>query len=175
MQSWIHVLEWRATVHPDITALADDRGATYTYAQLRTEFERTAGGWAALGIGPGDVVAIVAKNSADFLVQTFAVLRAGATPALVNWRLSVRELADVLTLVEPTAVAADAEFTGLVDAAVPVLPAHGPVIRAAIGGAPVPPGWLDGGALTGPVGTASRGPAARTLSDPAARRSRPTA
>jgi acyl-CoA synthetase (AMP-forming)/AMP-acid ligase II len=152
MQSWIHVLEWRATVHPDITALADDRGATYTYAQLRTEFERAAGGWAALGIGPGDVVAIVAKNSADFLIQTFAVLRAGATPALVNWRLSVRELADVLTLVEPTAVAADAEFTGLVDAAVPALPAHGPVIRAAIGGGrPVPPGWLDGGALTGPV------------------------
>jgi acyl-CoA synthetase (AMP-forming)/AMP-acid ligase II len=149
MQSWIHVLEWRATVHPDVTALADDRGATYTYAQLRTEFERQAGGWAALGIGPGDVVAIVAKNSADFLVQTFAVLRAGATPAFVNWRLSARELADVLALVEPAAIAADAEFTGLADAG---LPTHGPVIRVAIGGGgPVPPGWLDGGALTGPV------------------------
>ena len=120
MQSWIHVLEWRATVHPDLTALADDRGATHTYAQLRTEFERKAGGWAALGIGPGDVVAIVAKNSADFLVQTFALLRAGATPAFVNWRLSARELADVLALVEPTAVAADAEFTGLVDAGLAV-------------------------------------------------------
>jgi acyl-CoA synthetase (AMP-forming)/AMP-acid ligase II len=147
MQSWIHVLEWRATVHPDVTALADDRGATVTYAQLRTEFERTAGGWAALGIGPGDVVAIVAKNSADFLIQTFAVLRAGATPAFVNWRLSARELADVLALVEPTAVAADAEFTGLVDAGL-----QAAVIRAAIGGGgPVPPGWLDGGAVTGPV------------------------
>jgi acyl-CoA synthetase (AMP-forming)/AMP-acid ligase II len=147
MQSWIHVLEWRATVHPDVTALADDRGATYTYARLRTEFEGKAGGWAALGIGPGDVVAIVAKNSADFLVQTFALLRAGATPAFVNWRLSARELADVLALVEPTAVAADAEFTGLVDAAWPAAN-----IRAAIGGGgPVPPGWLDGGALTGPM------------------------
>ncbi|HTA09102.1 MAG TPA: AMP-binding protein [Streptosporangiaceae bacterium] len=147
MQSWIHVLEWRATVHPDVMALADDRGATYTYAQLRTEFERKAGGWAALGIGPGDVVAIVAKNSADFLIQTFALLRAGATPAFVNWRLSARELADVLGLVEPTAVAADAEFTGLVDAAWPTAN-----IRAAIGGGgPVPPGWLDGGALTGPM------------------------
>ncbi len=147
MQSWIHVLEWRATVHPDVTALADDRGAQYTYAELRTEFERRAGGWAALGIGPGDVVAIVAKNSADFLVQAFALLRAGATPAFVNWRLSPRELADVLALVEPAAVAADAEFTGLVDAAMPV-----PVLRAAIGGGgPVPQGWLDGEALTGPV------------------------
>jgi acyl-CoA synthetase (AMP-forming)/AMP-acid ligase II len=92
MQSWIHVLEWRATVHPDVPALADDRGRRYTYAELRAEFERRAGGWAAQGIGPGDVVAIVAKNSADFLVHTFALLRAGAVPALVNWRLSAREL-----------------------------------------------------------------------------------
>ena len=151
MQSWIHVLEWRATVHPDVTALADDRGATYTYAELRTECERRAGGWAALGIGPGDVVAIVAKNSADFLVHTFAVLRAGATPAFINWRLSARELADVLALVEPAAVAADAEFTGLADTGLANTGLPTPVIRAAIGGGgPVPSGWLDGGALSGP-------------------------
>src|SRR5271165_1865035 len=147
MQSWIHVLEWRATVHPDVTALADDRGARYTYAELRAEFERRAGGWAALRVGPGDIVAVVAKNSADFLVQTFALLRAGATPTLVNWRLSARELAEVMALVQPTAVAADAEFTGLVDAVLGDVA----VIRAAIGGGPVPPGWLDGGAITGPV------------------------
>ena len=42
---------------------------------------------------------------------------AGATPAFVNWRLSARELTEVLTLVEPKAVAADAEFAPLVDAA----------------------------------------------------------
>jgi ketosteroid isomerase-like protein len=35
MQSWIHVIEWRANVRPDLTALVDDRGAAYTYAQLR--------------------------------------------------------------------------------------------------------------------------------------------
>jgi acyl-CoA synthetase (AMP-forming)/AMP-acid ligase II len=148
MQSWIHVLEWRATAYPNLTALADDRGDRYTYAELRAEFERRAGGWAELGVGPGGIVAVVAKNSADFLVQTFAVLRAGATPAFVNWRLSARELAEVLALVEPTAVAADAEFTGLVDAVV----SDAAVIRTAIGGGgPVPPGWLDGGALTGPL------------------------
>jgi len=153
MQSWIHVLEWRATVRPEVTALVDDRGAEFSYAQLRAEFERRAGGWAALGVGDGDTVAIVAKNSADFLVHAFALMRAGATPAFVNWRLSPRELAEVLALVEPAAVAADAEFTGLVDA----VPGR-PRLRVAIGGggpgglgAPAPPGWLDGGALTGAV------------------------
>jgi acyl-CoA synthetase (AMP-forming)/AMP-acid ligase II len=147
MQSWIHVINWRATVHPDIPALIDDRGASFSYAGLRAEVEKRSGGWAAMGVGAGDIVAIVAKNSADFLVHAFALMRAGATPAFVNWRLSPRELADVLALVEPAAVAADAEFTALVDAALPV-----PVIRAAIGGGgPVPAGWMDGGALTGPV------------------------
>jgi acyl-CoA synthetase (AMP-forming)/AMP-acid ligase II len=146
MQSWIHVLEWRATVRPEVTALVDDRGAEFSYAGLRAELERRAGGWAGLGIGPDDIVAIVAKNSADFLVHAFALMRAGATPAFVNWRLSGRELAEVLALVQPAAVAADAEFADLVDTAAPGL---GP--RVVIGGGPVPPGWSDGAALAGPV------------------------
>src|SRR5580698_4001174 len=146
MQSWIHVIEWRANVRPELTALIDDRGAAYTYAQLRAEVERKAGGWAGLGIGPGDVVALVAKNSADFLVHAFALMRAGATPAFVNWRLSPRELTEVLTLVGPKAVAADAEFAALVDAARPEAAA-----RVIIGGGPAPAGALDGATLAGPV------------------------
>src|SRR6202020_2685092 len=125
MQSFIHVLDWRANVHPQVTALADDRGTAYSYAELRAEMERRAGGWAGLGVRPGDVVAILAKNSADFLVHAFAVMRAGATPAFVNWRLSARELAEVLALVEPAAIAADAEVTGLADAARPGARARG--------------------------------------------------
>jgi len=159
MQSWIHVIEWRANVHPQVTALTDDRGVAYTYAELRTEVERRAGGWAAAGAGPGDIVAVVAKNSADFLVHAFALMRAGATPAFVNWRLSVRELTEVLALVEPVAIAADAEFTGLVDAGW-----QGTGARVVIGGGAVPDtgpdtgpdagpdaGWADGGTLAGPV------------------------
>jgi acyl-CoA synthetase (AMP-forming)/AMP-acid ligase II len=159
MQSWVHVIEWRANVHPQVIALADDRGAAYTYAQLRAEAERTAGGWAGAGVRAGDVVAIVAKNSADFLVHAFALMRAGATPALVNWRLSARELAEVLALVEPAAIAADAEFTALADTALAdtvladtaLADPAGARARVVIGGGPVPPGWLDGAALSGPV------------------------
>jgi acyl-CoA synthetase (AMP-forming)/AMP-acid ligase II len=162
MQSWIHVIEWRANVRPDLTALVDDRGAAYTYARLKAETERKAGGWAGLlpgGIGPGDVVAIVAKNSADFLVHAFALMRAGATPAFVNWRLSPRELAEVLALVEPKAIAADAEFAGLVGAAWPE-----PLPRVVIGGGPVlagrvPDGWVDGAALEAPSGVVPPRPA----------------
>ena len=146
MQSWIHVIEWRANVRPDLAALIDDRGTALTYAELRQEVERTAGGWAGLGVGQGDVVALAAKNSAGFLVHAFALMRAGATPAFVNWRLSARELSEVLDLVQPAAIAADAEFAGLADAAWPRAGA-----RVAIGGGPVPAGWLDGAALAGPA------------------------
>src|SRR6201996_8913156 len=146
MQSWIHVIEWRAATRAGVTALADDRGAVFTYAQLKAETESKAGGWTGLGIGPGDVVAVVAKNSADFLLHAFAVMRAGAIPALVNWRLSPRELTEVLTLVEPRAIAADAEFAGLLSAA---WPATG--TRVVIGGGPVAAGWADGTTLAGPV------------------------
>src|ERR1700733_12525651 len=167
MQSWIHVIEWRATVRPGVTALVDDRGATLSYAQLRAAFERRAGGWAGLGGGPGGIVAVLAKNSADFLVQAFAVMRAGATTAFVNWRLSPRELTEVLALVEPAALAADAGFTGLVDTA--LTSTGGPLPRVVIGsgaggdgvnadGGPVadgdeavPAGWRSGAALAGPV------------------------
>jgi acyl-CoA synthetase (AMP-forming)/AMP-acid ligase II len=152
MQSFIHVLDWRANVHPQVTALADDRGAVYDYARLRAEVERLAGGWAGLGVAPGNVVAILAKNSADFLVHAFAVMRAGATPAFVNWRLSARELTEVLDLVKPVAIAADAEFAGLADAAWPAARSAGEAPdRAVIGGGPVPPGWRDGALLAGPV------------------------
>src|ERR1700750_83060 len=97
MQSWIHVIEWRANVRPDLTALVDDRGAGYSYAQLRAETERRAGGWAGLEAGCGDVVAVVAQNSADFLLHAFALMRAGATPDFVNWRMAPRRIAYMLS------------------------------------------------------------------------------
>jgi len=36
-QSWIHVLEWRATVRPEVTALVDDRGYERVITALRPE------------------------------------------------------------------------------------------------------------------------------------------
>jgi acyl-CoA synthetase (AMP-forming)/AMP-acid ligase II len=75
-------------------------------------------------------------------------MRAGATPAFVNWRLSARELTEVLTLVEPKAVAADAEFAHLVDAG--LADAGRPALRVTIGGGSAP-GALDGATLAGPV------------------------
>lgn len=121
MDSWQHVLRWRATVHPDVLALVDDRGQQMTYRELSTAVGRRAGGWAARGIAVGDVVAVVAANSAEFFVEVFALQRLGAIPALVNWRLTAPEIRDLLALLEPVAVVADADYLPLVESAAPQL------------------------------------------------------
>ncbi|WP_425837663.1 class I adenylate-forming enzyme family protein [Streptomyces fractus] len=141
MQSWIHVLEWRATTRPDIPALIDDRGTRLTYAELLAAVERRAGGWARAGVAPGDVVAVIARNSADFFVHSFALMRVGAIPAMVNWRLSAGELKDLFDLLRPVAVAADAEFAA----------PHGLPLCVRIGGGPLRDGWRDGDLLDAPA------------------------
>ena len=62
MLSLIHVLEWRAAIHPGAIALSDQQGAELTYAGLAAAVERSAAGFAAAGIAPGDVVPVIARN-----------------------------------------------------------------------------------------------------------------
>jgi long-chain acyl-CoA synthetase len=147
MQSWVHLLEWRATTHPAQPALADDHGTEYTYRELLAAVEAHAGGWAGLGIRDGDVVAIVARNSAAFLLHTLALQRAGALPAFINWRVSPQELTDIFTRCEPAAVLADAAFRETVDAAA------APTVTATVSltHPPKGSGWYAAAELTGPV------------------------
>ena len=78
--------------------------------------ERRAGGWAAIGVTSGDLVAVVARNSSEYLIETLALMRAGAVPALVNWRLGTAELEDLFALLGPVAVLADPISASMIDA-----------------------------------------------------------
>lgn len=91
MLSWIHVLEWRAAVIPDAVALTDQRGGSLTYAQLLAAAEREAGRFT-----PGEVVPLLAHNSVDWVATLFGIVRAGALPAPLNWRLSPAEIAELV-------------------------------------------------------------------------------
>src|ERR671925_2074156 len=53
-------------------------GRTISYAELPGLVERTAAGLAELGIGKGDVCAIFAPNSPDYVVAVLAIARLGA-------------------------------------------------------------------------------------------------
>jgi long-chain acyl-CoA synthetase len=116
--SWVHVLEWRAAVTPDVVALSDDRGAELTYAALAAAMERSAAGYAAAGIRPGDVVPVIARNQVDWVTTLFGLVRAGALPAAVNWRLAAAEVTALLRLMRPAAVVTDADCAALAKQAV---------------------------------------------------------
>jgi acyl-CoA synthetase (AMP-forming)/AMP-acid ligase II len=124
MLSLIHLLDWRAAVQPDAVALTDDRGAELTYRGLAAETERSAAGFAAAGITPGDVVPIIARNQAAWVTTMFGLIRAGALPAAVNWRLAEPEVAALLRQMRPAAVVADADCTALAAGAADTLRTH---------------------------------------------------
>ena len=118
MLSWVHVLEWRAAVTPEAVALSDDRGAELTYAALAAAMERSAAQYAAAGIRPGDVVPIIARNQVGWVTALFSLVRAGALPAAVNWRLAAPEVTALLQLMRPAAIVSDADCAALAKQAV---------------------------------------------------------
>jgi acyl-CoA synthetase (AMP-forming)/AMP-acid ligase II len=131
--SLVHVLEWRAAVHPGAIALSDQQGAELTYAGLAAAVDRSAAGLAAAGVAPGDVVPVIARNQAGWVTAMLGLIRAGALPAAVNWRLAAPEVTALLRLAGPAAVLADADCAVLarqaaagLDVPVPVLDLAGP-------------------------------------------------
>jgi acyl-CoA synthetase (AMP-forming)/AMP-acid ligase II len=126
--SWVHVLEWRAAVTPGAVALTDDRGAGLTYAALAAAMERSAAEYAAAGIRPGDVVPIIARNQVGWVTALFGLVRAGALPAAVNWRLAAPEVTALLRLLRPAVIVSDADCAALAKQAVAGLTGPEPVL-----------------------------------------------
>ena len=76
---------------PDRCALKY-RGEDISYAGFDRRI-RKAGGWlASRGIAPGDVVAVLMKNSTAFLELVFATSHIGAVFLPINFRLSADEV-----------------------------------------------------------------------------------
>src|SRR5262245_16681756 len=88
-------IQFHARRTPERVALIyqDDR---ITYADLMHRIATTAGWLAVRGIGPGDVVALLMKNSPAFLELTFAISHLGAVSLPINYRLSADEVGYIL-------------------------------------------------------------------------------
>src|SRR5215813_505650 len=88
-------IQFHARRTPERVALIyqDDR---ITYADLMHRIATTAGWLAARGIAPGDVVALLMKNSPAFLELTFAISHLGAVSLPINYRLSADEVGYIL-------------------------------------------------------------------------------
>ena len=131
MLSLLHVLEWRAAVHPGLIALTDDQDAELSYAGLAEAMESSAAGFGAAGVGPGDVVPIIARNQVGWVTAMLGLIRVGTLPAAVNWRLAAPEVTALLRLAGPSAVIADAGCAALARQAVAGLELPIPILALA--------------------------------------------
>ncbi|MFJ8742317.1 fatty acyl-CoA synthetase [Embleya sp. NPDC127516] len=119
-----------------------------TYAELDDTVSKAAGALAARGIGKGDRVVLLARNSHGFAVAYFALARLGAISVPVNFMLTAPEVGYVLEHAGATAVLAGPELTDTADAAL----AGRDALRVVFG--PAAPGWEPFAALLaegGPV------------------------
>ena len=140
--------------HPDEATALVFRADTVTYGQLRRRVAEARGALNALGVGPGDRVALVAGNEPGFVVAYLAVLGLGAVAVPLNPASPAPELERELAAVEPEQVLAGQGCEGVVPNARPI---------AGLTGAPVPavdPGPDDLAVLMFTAGTGAEPKAA---------------
>ncbi|MGH7344658.1 MAG: AMP-binding protein, partial [Candidatus Rokuibacteriota bacterium] len=110
-ETFYAILAARAAAHPDRVAIVD-RGRRVTYAELRARVDRVAAGFAALGIGAGDVVTIQLPNWAEFAYVFFALERLGAVANQIGPDFRSREVDYILRFSESRAFVCPASFKG---------------------------------------------------------------
>lgn len=93
--SLTRIIEHHADRRADQPALAFE-DAFVSYAQLRERVRRTAGALRALGVGRGDVVAVLLHNSLDFVEVMLGAAYLGAVFMPLNWRLAAPEVAYIV-------------------------------------------------------------------------------
>src|SRR5246500_2716437 len=92
LSDWLDDCAQRYRERPMV--LADDR--VRSYADIAAESRRLADGLAAIGVHPGDRVAIVRANYPEFVAIKFAIARAGAIAVPLNYLYRTEELRFVL-------------------------------------------------------------------------------
>lgn len=85
-------------------------GRTYTYQQFNKEVNQLAHGLLGLGIGKGDKIALMMKNSDKFVFSFFAAAKIGAVVVPVNFRLTASEVHYILDQSEAVLVICDDEL-----------------------------------------------------------------
>ena len=104
------ILQFWAKERPDDIAIEQD-GRTTTYAELEENTRRIIALWATHGVGKGDRVAWLGKNS-DLHCQLYmAASRLGAVMVPIGWRLAPPEIAYILKDTGAKIVFTGEEFT----------------------------------------------------------------
>lgn len=110
------VIERNARVHRERVAFVAD-GRRITHGEYAQRVEQLAAGLHAMGMGPGERVAVLAQNCQAYVDLYGAAARLGLIVVPVNWRLSADEVVQAITDTTPKCVVAGPEYVALFDAA----------------------------------------------------------
>jgi long-chain acyl-CoA synthetase len=124
------------TAFPDKAALVSE-GRSLTFQDISVRMNRLANGLAALGVQPGERVAVLSRNRPEAF-EAYGASKVGLIVLPLNWRLARDELLHPLTDGEPTVILTDPEFADLIDEIRPRLP----FVRFCICFGSSPAGWI---------------------------------
>ena len=114
MSSLTEVLRERAQRHPDRIAFhAGD--VSITYRDFDRRVDRAAAALTAAGVGHGDRVAILDKNSLEYAEQLFGAARIGAAQVPINYRLASDEVAYIVNNARAKVFIVGPEFVPVLD------------------------------------------------------------
>ena len=108
-ESLMAVVEGHARTDPHGLAfeMGDERLGWATVDERSSQLAHVLWG---LGVRPGDVVALVGKNSPSYLVSVLGISRLGAVAALVNWHLEGAPLAHAIVTSKARVALVDASL-----------------------------------------------------------------
>ena len=111
-----HYIRSSAIRYADKEAVVDaDRGTRRTYRELAARVNSLGNGLLASGVKKGDFVAVLFYNCAEFVETYFALSKIGAVIAPQVYRLSPREIKELVNHCEAQAFIFGQEFAPLVD------------------------------------------------------------
>ena len=99
---------------PDREIVYSDR-TRYTYRDFSERINRLANGLEALGIKPGDTIAVFEYDSHRYLECFFAIPMMGAVLQTVNWRLSSEQIVYTIDHAEANLIIINADFLPILE------------------------------------------------------------
>jgi fatty-acyl-CoA synthase len=119
-----YIVRKKASYHPGEVAIVEQASReAYTYGEMERRSNAVARALADRGIGPGDRVCGLFRNSVEFFDLFFATCKLGAAVAPFNYRLSVDELGYLERDVDPDLFVYEGVFEGTAAALAADVPA----------------------------------------------------
>jgi acyl-CoA synthetase (AMP-forming)/AMP-acid ligase II len=109
---------YHARRRPEAHALVFEGRGT-SWVELESKSSRFAAFLAEGGIGRGDCVAYLGKNSDDFFIAMFGIAKAGAAFLPLNWRLASPEIDEVLQDSKPRLIIFEKDLAPLLPVSMP--------------------------------------------------------